>query len=117
MEMNEGRASRRVTFINAKLHAGDDWRDVQIKNVSDTGLLVRVANPPDVGQAVELRHRGWRTIGEVIWRTQSRMGVQAHEAIDLSPLLADSGIGRNGREAVYDMPHPSFWKRLRGRLR
>ena|SRR3990167_10481455 len=115
MEMNEGRASRRVTFINAKLRAGDDWRDVQIRNVSETGLLVRVSEPPDVGQAVELRHRGWCTTGEVIWRTQSRMGVQTHEAIDLSGLLADSGIGRSGSEAVHDMPHPSFWKRLRGR--
>lgn len=64
--MNEGRASRRVSFINAKLRAGDGWRDVQIRNVSDTGLLVRVSEPLDVGQAVELRHRGWRTTGKVI---------------------------------------------------
>lgn len=115
MEMNEGRASRRVTFINAKLRAGDVWRDVQIRNVSDTGLLVRVANPPEAGQTVELRHRGWRTTGKVIWRTHSRMGVQAHETIELSRLLADSGLGRSGSEAVHDMPHPTFWKRLRGR--
>lgn len=48
--MEEGRASRRITFINAKLRAGDEWRDVQIRNVSETGLLVRVADPPRSGR-------------------------------------------------------------------
>lgn len=114
--MNEGRASRRVAFINAKLRAGDGWRDVQIRNVSETGLSVRVPEPPKIGESVEIRHRGWCVTGKVVWRTRSRMGVAADDAIDLQRLTAGSGIGQRVSEAVHDSPHPSFWKRLRGRL-
>lgn len=115
--MNEGRAPRRVAFINAKLRAGDDWRDVQIRNVSDTGLLVRVSEPPAVGEAIEIRRRGCCITGEVVWCTRSRMGVKADHPIDIERLTADSGIGERASDAVHDMPHPSFWKRLSGRLR
>lgn len=115
--MAEGRASRRVAFIDAKLRAGDEWRDVQIRNVSDTGMLVRVSEPPAAGEPVEIRRRGCCITGLVVWCTRSRMGVKADHAIDLERLTAHSGIGQRASDAVHDMPHPSFWKRLSGRLR
>lgn len=108
-----------MTFVKAKLRKGEAWQDVQIGNVSSTGLLVRLADPPAQGEQVELRHRGWRVTGEVVWRSRSRMGVRANEAIDIDSLLADSDIGSSMDSSVsevfYDAPAPSFWKRLRGR--
>ncbi|MGN3974267.1 PilZ domain-containing protein [Tsuneonella sp. SYSU-LHT278] len=114
--MHEGRARRRLAFVKAKLRKGDGWQDVQIGNVSSTGLLVRLADPPAAGETVELRHRGCCVIGKVIWKARSRMGIRSLEPIDVEALLADSGIGpRPTSEALYEAPHPSFWKRLRGR--
>ena len=114
--MHEGRARRRLTFIKAKLRKGDGWQDVQIGNISSSGLLVRLADPPPVGQTVEVRHRGCRVIGDVVWQARSRIGVRSHGPIDVDALVADSGIGKAASEALYEMPSPSVWKRLRGRL-
>jgi hypothetical protein len=114
--MHEGRARRRLTFVKAKLLKGDGWQDVQIGNVSSTGLLVRLAEPPPIGETVEIRHRGCCLVGKVIWAARSRMGIASNEPIDVDALLADSGIGSRPRsEALYDMPSPSFWKLLKGR--
>lgn len=115
--MDTGRSPRRVAFINAKLRAGDEWLDVQIRNVSEGGLLVRVSEPPAVGEPVEIRRRGCCITGLVVWCTRSRMGVKADHAINLERLTADSGIGQRESEVKHDIPHPSFWKRLSGRLR
>lgn len=114
--MHEGRSQRRVTFVKAKLRKGDGWQDVQIGNVSKTGLLVRLSDPPPVGATVELRHRGWCVIGQVVWKARSRIGVQADAPIDVDGLLAGSGIGKAESDCAYLAPCPSFWKRLRGRL-
>jgi hypothetical protein len=113
--VQEGRAPRRVTFVNAKVRTDGDWQDVQIGNVSATGLMIRMADPPDVGETVEVRHRGWGVIGEVVWRSRSRAGVRSFDKIDEEGLLATSGIGRQESAAIHDLPAPSFWRRLRGR--
>lgn len=113
--MHEGRAQRRVTFVNVKLRRGDDWQDVQIGNVSATGLMVRIAAPLDPGTMVEIRHRGWCVLGEVVWTTRSRMGVRSFDPVDIEGLLASSGIGPMENTAIHDLPPKSFWNRLRGR--
>lgn len=110
-----GRAQRRITFVKAKLKKELSWQDVQIGNISATGLLVRAAEPPRVGQTIEIRHRGWCVIGTAVWRTQSRMGVHAAEPIDVGTLMADSGLGFHGKDPIHDIPPASFWKRLRRR--
>lgn len=115
--MDEGRAARRFIFMKARVRTCDGWQDVRIGNVSASGLMVRIADPPAIGESVEIRHRGWCVTGRVVWRTQSRMGVEATETIDLDGLMADSGLKKRVSDATHDMPPPSFWKRLSGRLR
>ena len=114
--MSEERSQRRVTFIKAKLRREGEWQDVQIGNVSATGLLVRLSDPPCEGETVEIRRRGCCVVGEVVWRSRSRMGVRATEPIDVDGLLVESDIGKRASEAIHDVPHVSFWRRLRGRL-
>lgn len=115
--MHEGRSQRRITFVKAKLRREDGWQDVQIGNVSATGLLVRLSDPPCEGETVEIRHRGWCVVGEVVWRSRSRMGIRSARPVDVDGLLVESGIGNRASEAIHDVPSASFWKRLRGRLR
>ncbi len=115
--MHEGRSQRRVTFVKAKLRKGEGWENVQIGNVSSSGLLVRLSDPPPPGQEIEIRHRGCCIVGKVVWKARSRIGVRSHEPIDVDALLAESGIGKSRSDSLYDAPHPSFWKRLRGRLK
>ena len=114
--MPEGRPQRRITFVKAKLRKGEGWQDVQIGNVSSTGLLVRLADPPERGQQVEIRRRGWRVTGEVVWRSRSRIGVRSHEAIDVEELLSEFGVGPGVSPATFDDPAASFWQRLRRRV-
>jgi hypothetical protein len=110
-----GRKPRRITFIKAKLRKGDGWADVQIGNVSRTGLMLRSASPPAVGERIELRHRGWGMTGSVVWRERSRVGIEADTPIDEEELLAASGIGRPHSEALHDQPRRTIWHWLRRR--
>lgn len=113
--MHEGRSQRRVTFVTVKLRKGDGWQDVQIGNLSATGLMVRMAAPMHVGEIVEIRHRSWCVIGEVVWATRSRMGIRSFKTVDIDGLLATSGMGQVESARIYEAPPASVWRRLRGR--
>jgi hypothetical protein len=110
-----GRKPRRVTFINAKLRRGEDWANVQIGNVSSSGLMLRANDPPPVGAPVTVCHRGWSMTGHVVWQERSRVGVQADETIDEEGLLAASGLGRKHSNLLHAAPSRSIWHWLRRR--
>ena len=89
-----------------------EWAEVTLANLSSTGAMVRCSTPPNVSDKVELRHRGVRIVGEVIWASGNRFGLRSDEDIDLAALTAPSGLQPDRRAA--DRPAPTT-RRARAR--
>lgn len=99
-------AQRRVTFLNAKLRSGNVWRNVQIGNISTWGLMLRAEEPPELGEVIEVRHRGWSAAGEVVWKSGSRVGVKVSAPIDANELFERCEIGRQEPSAIRPAKRP-----------
>jgi hypothetical protein len=74
------------------MRVGDDWVEITLINVSQTGLMVRSMLQPAVGSVVEIRRRGLALVGEVVWSTPTRFGVRTSEEVDLTALMARSDL-------------------------
>ena len=105
------RAERRITFTKAHLLVGDQWIEIGIGNVSETGLMARSAQLPTVGTEVEIRRRGTVIYGYVVWSANSRFGVSSQTPIDVDGLLAGSDLQRRSvAEHPESSLHSNFWK-------
>lgn len=67
----------------------DEWIDVQIANMSTTGMMIRCQNPPKDGARVHIQRRGTMITGTVVWVKRTRFGMQSDEPIDCEALQAN----------------------------
>jgi hypothetical protein len=71
---------------------GEEWVEVTLANLSSHGAMVRSVAARPVGTEVEIRRRGVRIIGTVVWAMPTRFGIKSIEAIDLPALMAQSEL-------------------------
>lgn len=115
MFRSRSRSQRKIAFIKAQMRRGPDWQEVTIGNASETGLMVKCAEPPAAGAEVEIRRRGVCIIGKVVWATRTRFGMQATEPIDLEGLAADSDLQARSAGPRTPQPGTSLWHWRRSR--
>lgn len=101
------REKRRVVFVTARMRAGDEWPEIGIGNISPGGFMAKSSSPPDVGEKVEVRHRGLAITGRVAWVSGRRFGVEASQPIDTESLLASSELG--GKASGVAEPQARKW--------
>ena len=70
----------------------NNWIEISLINVSSHGAMVRSMIQPAPGSKVEIRRRGSRITGEVVWATATRFGIRTTEKIDLDALTAKSEL-------------------------
>lgn len=83
------RPPRKVSSVKAKMRRDDVWVDVQIANLSTSGMMVRCQQPPAKGSPVHIQRRGMTITGEVMWSTRTRFGMRSDEPIDCEALQAN----------------------------
>ena len=111
--MGKEREPRRQAFVKAQMRVADEWVEVGIANVSSTGVMVKFAAGPNVGQTVELRRRGVAIRGEVVWRTQTRFGVRSFDEIDPAALV-ESGLQPEVADIIVPRPAVTWhWRKTR----
>lgn len=62
---------------------------IKIKNLSAGGLMAIAANPPEVGQHVDVELSSQKIPASVIWTRQGLIGLKFDQNLDLGELLAD----------------------------
>ncbi len=83
------RAPRKFSTIKAKMRRDDEWLDVQIANMSASGLMIRCQDPPEKGAAVHIQRRGTAITGTVVWATPTRFGMTSDRPIDCEELQSN----------------------------
>lgn len=74
----------------AKLSDGAGTQQlIKIKNLSAGGLMAIAANPPEVGQHVDVELSSQKIPASVIWTRQGLIGLKFDQNLDLGELLAD----------------------------
>jgi hypothetical protein len=116
MPSSPPRDQRRLTFIKAHLRWGNEWADASIANVSASCLMVKCQTPPPLDASVEIRRRGTSVTGRVVWVSGSRFGLQSHDPVDVTALLAKSDLEVPKPDAVSPSVKRPLWHwRLRNR--
>ncbi|WP_458388882.1 PilZ domain-containing protein [Sphingomonas sp. F9_3S_D5_B_2] len=105
----------------ARLRVGIRWSDACILNVSARGLLVHAPEPPERGSYVELRRGDQVVIGRVVWRSGSRVGLQAQDPVPVGSMVTSKaaqpmqGGGPGAARERRRCPRAHERSRLRGR--
>ena len=86
------RAVRKLSFAKAHMRVGEQWIEIQLANVSSSGLMARCNRPPKVGTEVELRRRGAQITGTVVWAANRRFAIRSVAPINQLVLLAASDL-------------------------
>lgn len=90
---------------------GGEWVEVNLSNVSVTGLMVKFPGGLPVGTPVELRRRGIAITGKVVWSSSTRIGIRSFGEIDQSSLL-DAGL--QPKPSANSAPLRKAWWHWRG---
>lgn len=78
-----------------RLAGEQETSQVRVRNLSAGGLMAEIAEPLDIGVAVELDVRGVGIVpGRVAWSTEGRVGIAFERQID--PLAARKPVGGAG---------------------
>lgn len=59
------------------------WRNVAIRNVSNHGVMLQIANPPPRGRYVEIQRDSLVIVGRVMWSEPGACGLRTHEVLSL----------------------------------
>ena len=84
----------------AKLVSDSSERLIRVRNVSAGGLMAEVAQPPQIGEHVELELSSQKIPSTVVWIREGMVGVKFDQNIDLGELLA----GRKPRHGFRPRP-------------
>lgn len=96
------RDTRRSVLIRATMRAGGRPVDVCIRDVSVRGVCVVTAAPPPRGTVIELTGLPVPIVGQVVWSSHRRFGVEVGGRIDLPRLLSHRLNGATPHEPVAD---------------
>ena len=88
------REERRKVLVSARMRCGVSWQDVCIVDIASRGVGVQAVSPPERGEYVEIRWGGHVIIGQVVWASQHRFGLQVQ-----GPLPVSSIVSRRDRVA------------------
>ena len=78
-------APRDSLFLQATLRRAGDERTatMRIRNLSSGGMMAEIGEPFEEGDRIEIDLRGIGILdGTVIWRTDTRIGIEFDESID-----------------------------------
>ena len=102
MFWSPARAARKLAFAKAHMRVGDKWTEIQLANVSSSGVMAKCERPPKVGTEVELKRRGAQITGKVVWAASRRFAVRSSTPIDHAALLAASDLQPDRRNPAHD---------------
>ncbi|AKH41659.1 hypothetical protein FHS61_002149 [Altererythrobacter atlanticus] len=103
------RKERRLTALKAQMRIGEKLFEITVSNISETGLMAKMTEPPPAGTEVEILRRSARVRGSIVWSEGRRFGMKANEPIDLNSLLADSGLGLKQSDTGAAAVRKSWW--------
>ncbi len=69
------------------MHTSSGWSDACILNVSSRGLLIHANQSFAEGTSIELRHRDYVIIAQVVWRSGPRAGLHAESGVPVDEIL------------------------------
>lgn len=84
----------------AKLISEGGERLMRVRNISAGGLMAEVANPPAVGERVDVELSSQKIPSSVIWIREGLAGIKFDQSVDLGELLA----GRKPRHGFRPRP-------------
>ena len=93
--VDEQRSDRRARlFLAARLRAGPGVRPVTIRNLSTTGAMIELGEPPPVGVDVQLSRGDLSVEGKIVWSRSGSCGVQFAIPIELNGWVPTAGQQR-----------------------
>lgn len=92
------RESRHLTILRVGALIGPDGRELcLIRNISAGGLMAHVYSPHCEGERVAIELKGnQKTAGQVMWVSDSNIGIQFDEPIDVAEVLSHQAVLENG---------------------
>ena len=92
------RESRHLTILRVGALIGPEGRELcLIRNISAGGLMAHVYSRHDMGEAVAVELKGNQpTKGTVIWVSESNVGIQFDDPIDVAEILSNQAVLDNG---------------------
>ena len=88
--VTEQRSPRTRLFIRATLHVGPRYRPVTIRDLSETGARIELAEPPPSGTTVQLRRGSLSVQGQVAWANARTCGMQFEAPIVLEEWIPNA---------------------------
>jgi hypothetical protein len=92
------RDSRHLTILRVGALIGPEGRELcLIRNISAGGLMAHVYSRHEEGERVAIELKGnQQTPGKVLWVSDSNIGVQFDEPIDVAEILSNQAVLDNG---------------------
>ena len=85
------REDRKTVRIGVRVRTDTGWIDATVCNVSTRGMMLHSAGGLQRNQFVEITRGRARVIGRVVWSDESKFGLQAQDAVDITALLQKPG--------------------------
>ena len=92
------RDTRHLTILRVGALIGPEGRELcLIRNISAGGLMAHVYSHHEMGEAVAVELKGnQQTKGTVIWISESNIGIQFDDPIDVAEILSNQAVLDNG---------------------
>ena len=98
------RAPRRKVVIDASLRTDLSWSQGYIVDISERGLAMQTAEPPERSTYVEVRRGPHIIIGQVAWARGKRFGMRSQDRLAVDAIVGGAGApdadGRRQRAAA-----------------
>ena len=83
----KNRPPRRKVRLHCRLRDEGSWIDVQIQDLSASGLMGECDSPPSRGTYIEIKRYKHVLIGVVVWSSGNRFGASLAEKTDVEAII------------------------------
>lgn len=103
----KNREARQTTSLPARIRWNGRWLAANVRNISSSGLMLRLQAPPDPGTYVEIRIGQVTVAARIVWAQGEHCGLLSGAQFDLAGLRGScaANIGIVRKSPVLKVPH------------